>query len=224
MKSTEPTTILVVHPQQVVREGLVSMVQNGGHFKVVYAASGLDELAAARARKVQPGIAVVGLGGEGQLTIAYIRQNWPQVPVVAVVTEPNHGVVQRAVSAGARAVLSLDTCSRELDQALQVTARGGLHHNALMAAQLQARTIPAKEQEKCAQVFRELPSRELEVFRWIVHPTTPTYAVIAQKLGIGTRSVHTYRDSVFRKFKVHSRQALLRLAMEQGLLQLPMRR
>ena len=62
----------------------------------------------------------------------------------------------------------------------------------------------------------QLTSRELEVMRRVAEGFTN--AQIAEELRLGVKSVETYRARVMEKLGLASRSALVRLALECGVL------
>lgn len=65
----------------------------------------------------------------------------------------------------------------------------------------------------------ELTNREVEFLKLIVEDIT--YAEIADKMYLGSRTIDGYRDDLFKKTKSRSRTGLIRYSVANGIGKIP---
>lgn len=215
-----PTTVAVVHADELMRVGIHTVVEHETDLQVLHTGERLDALTAAVATgaEAEPQVLLAQLAAPLDLGCAALRR-WrracPKAPVV-VIGELTPLLVQRAVEAGAMGVLPLHVARTELVQCIRTVAGGGLHANSWLQARLRAGHQRLRSAGADAGVV--LTAREMEVLRLMAHPAGHTYQVIGEQLGISEATVRTHRDNLFAKLEVNNRQALVAEATKRGLV------
>jgi len=128
--TTEPAEsqhrLLVVDDHEVVREGLVAMLDRRPGFQVVAEAGTVAE-ALEMARKFQPDLVVMDVrlpDGSGIEACREIRAEMPQTRVVMLTSYPDEEAVFSAIVAGASGYLLKQVRARDLVAALEAVGRG----------------------------------------------------------------------------------------------------
>jgi DNA-binding NarL/FixJ family response regulator len=119
------------------------------------------------------------------------------------------------VRAGARGYLRKDTEPAELRRAIRAVARGEAFFSPSVARHLSA-AIQGDTAQGPADRLAALTPREREVLRGIADGRTNKE--IAAALGLSSRTVESYRESLMRKLEIKSVAGLTRFAIELGLL------
>ena len=121
-----PLRILVVDDHEVVRQGLVSLLDRREGFQVVAEAGNVAE-AVDQARRFQPDIIVMDVrlpDGSGIEACREIRAEMPTTRVVMLTSYPDEEAVLSASVAGASGYLLKQIRARDLVAALETVARG----------------------------------------------------------------------------------------------------
>ena len=121
-----PLRLLVVDDHEVVRQGLVSLLDRREHFQVV-AEAGTAAEAVEMARKFEPDLVVMDVrlpDGSGIEACREIRAEFPKTRVVILTSYPDEEAVLSAIIAGASGYLLKQIRSRDLVSALESVGRG----------------------------------------------------------------------------------------------------
>ena len=123
---TRPLRLLVVDDHEVVREGLVALLDRRAGFQVVAQAGSVQE-AIAQARLQRPDIVVMDVrlpDGSGVEACREIRAELPETRVVMLTSFPDDEAVLSAIVAGASGYLLKQIRARDLVAALEGVGRG----------------------------------------------------------------------------------------------------
>jgi DNA-binding NarL/FixJ family response regulator len=121
-----PLRLLVVDDHEVVRQGLVSLLERREHFQVV-AEAGTAAEAVEMARKFEPDLVVMDVrlpDGSGIEACREIRAEFPATRVVILTSYPDEEAVLSAIIAGASGYLLKQIRGRDLVSALESVGRG----------------------------------------------------------------------------------------------------
>ena len=121
-----PLRLLVVDDHEVVRQGLVSLLERREHFQVV-AEAGTAAEAVEMARKFEPDLVVMDVrlpDGSGIEACREIRAEFPNTRVVILTSYPDEEAVLSAIIAGASGYLLKQIRGRDLVSALESVGRG----------------------------------------------------------------------------------------------------
>jgi DNA-binding NarL/FixJ family response regulator len=121
-----PLRLLVVDDDEVVRQGLVSLLERREHFQVV-AEAGTAAEAVEMARKFEPDLVVMDVrlpDGSGIEACREIRSEFPNTKVVILTSYPDEEAVLSAIIAGASGYLLKQIRGRDLVSSLESVGRG----------------------------------------------------------------------------------------------------
>ena len=123
---SRPLRLLVVDDHEVVRQGLVSLLERREHFQVV-AEAGTAAEAVEMARKFEPDLVVMDVrlpDGSGIEACREIRSEFPATRVVILTSYPDEEAVLSAIIAGAAGYLLKQIRGRDLVASLESVGRG----------------------------------------------------------------------------------------------------
>src|SRR6266568_2827757 len=126
IEPARPLRVLVVDDHEVVRQGLVALLNRRPGFQVV-AEAGTVEEAMAQARRHQPDLVIMDVrlpDGSGVEACRDIRAELPATRVVMLTSFPDDEAVFSAIVAGASGYLLKQIRARDLVAALEAVARG----------------------------------------------------------------------------------------------------
>src|SRR5947207_6333355 len=121
-----PMRLLVVDDHEVVRQGLVALLDRREGFEVVAEAGTVAE-AVEQARRHEPDIVIMDVrlpDGSGVEACREIRAERPETRVVMLTSYPDEEAVLSAIVAGASGYLLKQVRARDLVSALEAVGRG----------------------------------------------------------------------------------------------------
>lgn len=205
--------IVIADDHHLVREGIRQVLQAGDEFDVVGQAS--DGAEAFRlTESLSPDVLVLDVSMPGQSGIevtAALRDRSSPVRVLVLSVHDHPQYVIEAVRAGARGYLRKDTEPAELRRAIRAVARGESFFSPSVARHLSA-AIQGDTAPGAADRLAALTPRERDVLRGIAQGHTNKE--IAAALGLSSRTVESYRESLMRKLGLYTVAELTRLALE----------
>ncbi len=152
-------------------------------------------------------------GRSGLDVVQYMKQNYPDTPVLILSIHPEEQYAIRALKAGAAGYLSKDAATLELVKAVQRIMLGRKYISAAIAEKM-AGDLSHEYSEKAAHEF--LSDREFEVFREIAAGSS--VSEIAEKLSLSVTTVSTYRARVLVKMGMKTNADLTRYCLEKQLI------
>jgi two-component system response regulator NreC len=212
---TSKIRILVADDHAVLRSGLRLLINGQPDMEVVAEAADGPE-ALARARETRPDVTLLDLAmprTDGMKTISQLAQRRPATRVVVLTMHDDPAYVESALAAGARGFVVKRAADMELLSAIRAAAGGRLYVDAT-ARGVGRMSRPGPGRTPAAG--GRLSPRELEVLRLLGQGYT--HREIAARLGVGEKSVETYRSRLGQKLRLHRRADLVRYALQTGLL------
>ena len=205
--------IVIADDHHLVREGIRQVLQAGDEFDVVGQAS--DGAEAFRlTESLSPDVLVLDVSMPGQFGIevtAALRDRSSPVRVLVLSVHDHSQYVIEAFRAWARGYLRKDTEPAELRRAIRAVARGESFFSPSVARHLSA-AIQGDTAPGAADRLAALTPRERDVLRGIAQGSTNKE--IAAALGLSSRTVESYRESLMRKLGIYTVAELTRLALE----------
>jgi two-component system response regulator NreC len=211
--------VLVADDHHLVRAGLVSLLQVQTDFELVGEAANVSEVIE-KVERLNPDVVLLDLsmpGGGGLASIAEVRKRGHTARFLALTMhdEPSH--LLSALAAGVSGYLLKTTDLSELGAAIRAVAKGRTY----VAASLQDpglwEAISTRSRQR-ATGGGDVPlsPREKQVLKLLA--LGHTYRDIAEQLHLSEKSVETYRTRLAEKLGIRSRAALVRFAIDTGML------
>ncbi|MCB1599495.1 MAG: response regulator transcription factor [Lysobacterales bacterium] len=209
--------VLVADDHTILREGLVSLLNHSGDCQVVgQAADGMQ--AVEMALQLEPNVVVLDLSMpklNGLDVIRRLSKELDHTRILVLTMHAEEEYVLHVVRAGAAGFLLKDSASSELLKAVRALAAGrayyGPHASQVLAQQVQ------QPQSRIDDPYRDLTSREREVFHLLVEGLTTKE--IARQLDISTKTAENHRFRAIEKLGVRNTAELIRYAVKHGLFE-----
>jgi two-component system NarL family response regulator len=203
----EKIRVLVVEDHNVVRQGLVALLNVAEGLEVVgEAADGAEAIA--QYRKHKPDITLVDLRlprMSGVDVIQRVRMESPQARFIVLTTYDGDEDIYRALKAGAKAYLLKGMTSEELISTIRVVHEGKSHIPPAIAQRLAERMSA-----------EELTPREFDVLEQIVYGKSNKE--IAAELDVSEATVKTHINSLLGKLGVTDRTQAATAAIQRGIV------
>ncbi|RAK66842.1 response regulator [Hymenobacter edaphi] len=209
--------LLLVDDHTIIRDGIQALLADVPDFQVVGQARNgrelLDTLPDTPADVVLMDLNMPELSGFEAVPL--LRQQFPQVRVLILSMLDHEKYVQQVLEAGALGYVLKNASKEEIVHAIRTVAAGkpflcteiGLN---LLSKLVQGPAAPAAKKPS------DLSNRETEVLKLIAEGLTN--AEIADKLFTSKRTIETHRQNIIEKTQAKNTAALIKFAMENGLL------
>jgi two-component system response regulator NreC len=215
---TQSIRVVVIDDHMVLREGLAVLVDAQGDLEIVGQADNLDAARRLIADE-KPDVAVIDLAlghDDGLMLVREARQTRAGTRTVVLTMLDGEEHVREALDAGASGYVLKRSSSRNLLDAVRRVVHDEIYLDPTFGPEGMDRIL---SRPPPADVLAQLTPRERQVLKLVA--TGFTHREIAEQLGIGKKSVDTYRARVYSKLNIGSRAELVRIAIDSGLLPPP---
>ena len=201
---SRPLRLLVVDDHEVVRQGLVALIDRREKFQVV-AEAGTVEEALDAARRFQPDLVIMDVrlpDGSGIEACREIRAELPNTRVVMLTSYPDEEAVLSAIIAGASGYLLKQIRARDLVNALEAVGRGeSLLDPAVTEKVLERvrRIASGTYTDELAQ----LTAQEQKILQLVAEGKTNKE--IASEVFLSDKTVKNYVSSILSKLNLQRR-------------------
>ncbi len=210
-------TIVLVDDHKLVRDGVKTILERGGEFRVVGESDNGAE-AVHLCQRVNPDMVLMDIGLPGmngiEATTEMLR-HCPGVKVVVLSMYDDENSVVTAIRSGARAFVLKKASSAELLEALRTVARGGSYLSSQVSDRLLTRIQRGDLETRDKSSLESLSPRELQVLRLVAEGKTSKD--IATLLDLGLQTVRSYRKTMMKKLGVNNVAGLTQLALSAGI-------
>lgn len=155
---------------------------------------------------------------DGYETCLWIRNNYPDIKVLALSMYDNEQTVIRMFKAGAKGYILKDCEPAELRTALASLASKGFYYSEMVTGKLINSINGLDREESNAKQLIHLNEREVTFLKMVC--TEMTYKEIADKMCLSPRTIDGYRDNLFEKLHVKTRVGLVTYALKNGIVML----
>lgn len=202
--------VFIIDDHPMVVEGIKALLSGSALAEV----SGFAHDGAAALEKLQSQTADLAFvdinlpGMDGIELCARLRKDFPKLKILGLSTFKERSYIMRMIESGASGYLLKNASREELEEAISIVMRGRMFLNAEIAEVL------ARPSNTAAAPL--LTAREKEVLGFIADGHTNLE--IAEKLFISPLTVDSHRKNLLAKFGVKNTAAMIRAAIEQGLI------
>ena len=199
-----PLRLLVVDDHEVVRQGLVAVLDRRPNFQVV-AEAGTVEESLEQARRYKPDIVVMDVrlpDGSGVEACRDIRAELPGTRIVMLTSFPDDEAVLSAIVAGASGYLLKQIRARDLVAALEAVGRG----ESLLDPAVTERVLERIRQIANGEVHDELSSltpQERKILLLVAEGKTNKE--VAAEVFLSDKTVKNYVSSILAKLNLERR-------------------
>lgn len=208
--------ILVADDHTIVRQGIVSMLEETGECQVVAQASN-GAAAIEFAMETKPDVVVTDLSMprlSGLEVVRRLQAQLPDVKTLVLTVHEEDEYILPIIRAGASGFLNKDTSVSELMNAIKA-----IHAGESYFGPRATRAIADQQQrphDAGLDPYETLTVRERETFQLVVEGKTTKE--VAQILDIGVKTAENHRARMMEKLGVRNTAEVVRFAARKGLL------
>jgi len=147
-------------------------------------------------------------------TMSWIKENKPDLKVIALSVNEEEDVILKMIRLGTRGYLLKDTSPKIFEKALLMTIEQGYFFTEMVSKLLVGGINKPFEEDAKTQ----LKGKELEFVKLAC--TEKTYKEIADQMNLSPKTIDGYRENVFVKIDVKNRIGLVLYAIKNKLITL----
>ncbi|MBK7999532.1 MAG: response regulator transcription factor [Verrucomicrobia bacterium] len=223
MKKDKPSKIrlLLVDDHPIVLDGIKSHLCAQPEFEVVGDASnGQDALR--KAKLTLPDVILMDISMphmNGLEAIGHIRKQVPNAKVLILTMHESKEYIAQVVRSGARGYMLKDSAPAELVSAIKAVHNGEVYFSPSVSKVLVQEMTDGTRRAANGAEQQPLTDREREVLSLIAEGLLNKQ--IADRLGIGVRTIETHRERIMRKLDIHTVAGLTKYAIARGMTSMP---
>lgn len=210
--------VLLADDHAVLRSGLRLLLTSQNEYEVVgEAASGNETLSLAE--QLQPDLVLLdlsmpALGGLDALPT--LRKLAPSARILILTMHDDPQYLRQALKHGASGYVLKKAADAELLSAMRAVLRGEVYVHPSMTRILLEDMLPDTRDLHGENSWKSLSDREQEVLKMVA--LGHTSAEIANQLNLSAKTVETYRARGMEKLGLRTRAALVKFALQEGLI------
>jgi two-component system, NarL family, invasion response regulator UvrY len=212
--------IALVDDHGLLRNGLAALIKSLGHTVLFEADNGKELIEKLNAANL-PDIILMDINMpdmNGYETTLWLKQNHPQVKVLALSMYDSETAILRMMKCGARGFILKDSKPAILKEAIESLITNGRYHSELVNDKIVEALLNTEQENIVIKSLGTLSAKEALFLNLIC--TGLTYEEIADKMQLSKRTVEKYRDTLFNRLKVKNRLELAMFAVKNGLVKL----
>lgn len=206
--------LLMADDHPLIREGFRSLLEKNERFEIVAIAENGKELVTL-AGKLSPDIILSDISMpvlNGLEAIEQISKLYPSIKCVILTMHEERAYIIKALKNGVHGYILKNIERIDLEKAILTIFEGGKYFSPIVTNIL-AESVVHPDQNAPGP---ELTAREKEVLELVARGYSTKQ--VADKLGIGTRTVESHRVNMLKKMKVNNTAELVRKSIEMKIL------
>ena len=211
-------TIVLTDDHSLLRNGLAELVKSLGH-TVLFEADNGKEFQDKLDVNNLPHIVLMDINMpemDGYETAQWLKQNHPDVKVLALSMYDNETSIIRMLKCGAKGYILKDSEPAELKAAIHDLEIKGFYYSDLVSGKLMHAINKMDDDGDGLKSLVPLSERETDFLK---HSCSElTYKEIADKMFVSPRTIDGYRDTLFEKLHVKTRVGLVIYAIKNGMV------
>ncbi|MCH7882261.1 MAG: response regulator [Proteobacteria bacterium] len=208
-------TVLLTDDHVLVRTGIRRLLEDTKQVKIVGEADcGEDSLKLAQSLKPDVILMDVNMPGIGGVEACRrILQRNPKQKIIVLTIHNEQTFPKRLLEIGAKGYLTKECGVDEMIEAIVQVNNGGAYIAPSIAQRLALSLLPGNEDNPIDRLSR----REFQVMLMISHGQTNIE--ISETLCLSPKTISTYRLRVLEKLGAHNEVDLIKIAVEQGMIE-----
>jgi len=204
---TDKILIAIVDDHTLFRDGVASLMAEFDELQVVFEAENGQHMQQMLTTHPLPNVILMDINMpvmDGYLATKWVKENYPQVKVLALSMFEEDKAVIRMIKSGAGGYILKESKPRELLFAIKTINEKGVFVNEMVSGKLLRNAIDDDTPD--------FSKKEFEFLRLCCSELT--YKEMADRLFVSPRTVDNYRESLFQKLNVKTRTGLVLYAIQ----------
>ncbi|WPQ61114.1 response regulator transcription factor [Chitinophaga sancti] len=213
--------IAIVDDQVMIRKALSVLINMFPGYEVMLDASDGKDLQRQLQEENPPHIVLLDIvmpNMDGYETAGWLRDNYPDIKVLALSTMDSDTAIIKMIKHGAKGYVLKDADPAELKLAFDEVIRQGYFYNELITRKVMNSIHALADDKSDLKAFAKLTDRELQFLRLAC--SEKTYQQIAAEMFVSERTVDGYREALCKKLNLNTRVGLVMFAIRNNIVQL----
>ena len=207
--------VLLTDDHALVRTGIKRLLEDSQQVQIIGEADS-GEACLQMVSELSPDVILmdVNMPGMGGVEASRrILQRDPKQKIIILTIHTEQTFPKRLLEIGAKGYLTKECDINEMLHAIRQVYNGGAYIEPRIAQQLALSLLPGNEENPVDKLSR----REFQVMLMISHGLSNSQ--ISEKLCLSPKTVSTYRSRLLEKLGAHSEVDLIKIAVEQGMVE-----
>jgi DNA-binding NarL/FixJ family response regulator len=214
-----PINVVLVDDHVLLRNGLANLIESFGNYKVLFEANDGKDFIQKLNPRLLPDVVLMDINMplmDGYETCLWLKDNYPDIKVLALSMYDNENAIIRMFKAGAKGYILKDCDPFELKKALEAITTKGFYYSEMVTGTLIHSINTMDEKDNYLNNAVKLNDREITFLKYAC--TELTYKEIADNMFVSPRTIDGYRDDIFQKLNVKTRVGLVMYAIKNGIV------
>ncbi|BDQ12403.1 response regulator transcription factor [Sediminibacterium sp. TEGAF015] len=212
------TTVALVDDHELLRSGLVGIINSLGDFEVIFEAGNGLEFIKKVNKNNPPDIVLLDITMpemDGYETAAWIRKTLPSVKILVLSMLSNDMAIIRMLRNGVKGYIIKDSKPHVFKEAMESIQKNEFYVNELVRDKLINYVSNEEEDGKQTQSLLNISEQEAHFLELLC--ADKSYKEIADEMCVSVRTIDNYRDNLFKKLEIKTRVGLVLFAIKQGI-------
>ncbi|WP_295793211.1 response regulator transcription factor [Mucilaginibacter sp.] len=204
---TDKILIAIVDDHTLFRDGVAALMAEFDELQVIFEAENGEQMQHLLAKHPLPQVILMDINMpvmDGYMATKWIKDNYPQIRVLALSMFEEDKAVIRMIKSGAGGYVLKESKPRELLHAIKTINEKGVYINEMVSGKL-VRKVADDDGP-------DFSRKEFEFLRLCCSELT--YKEIADLMFVSPRTVDNYRESLFQKLNLKTRTGLVLYAIQ----------
>ena len=210
--------LVLADDHSLLRNGLAALVESLGHQVLFEADNGTQFIEKLKTTEL-PELVLMDINMpemDGYQTTQWLKQNHPDVKVLALSMYDNENAIIRMLKCGAKGYILKDSEPAELKEAIEAVINKGFYYSDLVSGKLIHAINKFDDDNNDVKNIAQLNDRETDFLKYACSELT--YKEIADKMFVSPRTIDGYRDALFEKLNAKTRVGLVMYAIKNGIV------
>ena len=211
--------ITLVDDHVIVRNGLKSLIEVLGNYKVVNQYDNGQRFIDDLDKMGTPDLVIMDLNMpelNGLETMRLLNKLKPDWKILILTLESDDKTIIELFRLGVRGYLPKSCSAEVLKTAIENTIEEGYYHSDILRTAIMSDAGFGNTRKH--QPPPALTEREKQFLQFVCDPAEYTYEIMAEKMTVSRRTIDGYRESLFEKLNVKSKTGLVLYAIKNKLV------
>jgi two-component system, NarL family, invasion response regulator UvrY len=213
------TKVALVDDHELLRSGLVGIINAIEGFEVMFEASNGKEFIEKVQKSSPPDIVLLDItmpDMDGYETAAWIKQKLPTVKVLVLSMLTHDMAIIRMLKNGVKGYILKDSKPETFKQAMESIKNNDFYVNELVRNKLINYVTNEEEFHKQSDLLLNITETEAHFLQLLC--ADKAYKEIAEEMCVSVRTIDTHRDNLFKKLDIKTRVGLVVFAIKHGVV------
>lgn len=215
----QEVAITLVDDHVIVRNGLKSLIEVLGNYKVVNQYDNGQRFIDDLDKMGTPDLVIMDLNMpelNGLETMRLLNKLKPDWKILILTLESDDKTIIELFRLGVRGYLPKSCSAEVLKTAIENTIEEGYYHSDILRTAIMSDAGFGNTRKH--QPPPALTEREKQFLQLVCDPAEYTYEIMAEKMTVSRRTIDGYRESLFEKLNVKSKTGLVLYAIKNKLV------